>query len=324
MADALSFPCRACGEPVDAVPFTAVEMLLETREAFQYVECSACGTLQIVEIPADLGRFYPDEYRLPKTAGAGLAGRTLRRIRGSYVRGAHWNVPGWLLMKMKRPPWIDWMLGTHARTDSRILDVGTARGELLLALSAAGYRDLTGIDPFIEPATNLPEGVRIYQHTIEDEQGPYDVIMLHHSLEHVPDPAAVMRHVRRLLAPGGWALVRMPLAGSYGWRTYREHWLGLDPPRHICVPTREGMARLADQAGMQVKSTAYDSSGCCYAESEIWASGRVFPYPRHPWEQFTTEMLGAERVAEFQRISRERNAAGDGDHAAYYLQASDN
>jgi len=132
MADALSFPCRACGEPVDAVPFTAVEMLLETREAFQYVECSSCGSLQIVDIPADLGRFYPDEYRLPKSAGAGFAGRTLRRIRGSYVRGAHWNVPGWLLMKMRRPPWIDWMLGTHARTDSRILDVGTARGDCRL------------------------------------------------------------------------------------------------------------------------------------------------------------------------------------------------
>ena len=88
---------------------------------------------------------------------------------------------------------------------------------------------------------------------MDDEHGTYDIVMLHHSLEHMPDPAAAMKHVRRLVQPNGWALVRMPVAGSYGWRTYREHWLGLEPPRHLVIPSIEGMRQLADQAGFDIE-----------------------------------------------------------------------
>jgi hypothetical protein len=143
---------------------------------------------------------------------------------------------------------------------------------------------------------------------------------LHHSLEHVPNPADSLRHMRRLLSPEGWGLVRMPVAGSYGWRTYRENWLGLEPPRHLVIPSLEGMRILAEQADLSIVSTAYDSSGCCYAVSELWASGRSLPDPRRPWQKRAVEMCGPERVAEFQRLARERNSAGDGDHAAYYLR----
>ena len=36
------------------MPFTAREMLLETHEPFDYVECWHCGTIQITDVPADL------------------------------------------------------------------------------------------------------------------------------------------------------------------------------------------------------------------------------------------------------------------------------
>jgi hypothetical protein len=138
----------------------------------------------------------------------------------------------------------------------------------------------------------------------------------------MPDPATSLRDVRRILDPDGWALVRTPVAGSYGWRTYREHWLGLEPPRHLVIPSIEGMHRLAERAGFTVESVAFDSSGCCYAVSELWASDRSLPYPRRPWQKRAIEMCGAARVAELQRLSIERSAAGDGDHAAYYLRPS--
>ena len=143
--------------------------------------------------------------------------------------------------------------------------------------------------------------------------------MLHHSLEHMPDPAKVLGHVRRVLDRDGWALVRVPVAGSYGWRTYREHWLGLEPPRHLVIPSVAACAGWPSAPALH-RSIGFDSSGCCYAVSEIWASGRSVPYPRRPWQKRTVEMCGAERVAEFHTLASERNAAGDGDHAAYYLR----
>ncbi len=317
-AASLDYICRICTERVTAVPFSAREMLLETHEPFDYVECPTCGSIQITSIPTDLERYYPQSYRHP-VGKPGAMGRWLRAQRGAFVRGSRWNLVGGLVLALSRPEWIEWMSRTNARTDSRILDVGYGDGTLLSALSAAGYRDLTGIDPFVEPMESA-NGVRLFRQTMDDHQGTYDVVMLHHSLEHMADPEQALGHVRRLLDPTGWALVRMPVAGSYGWRTYREHWLGLEPPRHLVIPSIEGMRRLADRAGFSVESVAFDSSGCCYAVSEIWASGRSVPYPRRPWQKRTREMCGAERIAEFQRTARDRNAAGDGDHAAYYLR----
>jgi SAM-dependent methyltransferase len=41
--------------------------------------------------------------------------------------------------------------------------------------------------------------------------GAFDAILCSHVLEHVPDDAAAMRELQRLLAPGGWAIVMVPL-----------------------------------------------------------------------------------------------------------------
>ena len=317
--DTLDYLCRVCDQRVAATPFAAREMLLETRESFDYLECPACGSIQIRDIPNDLERYYPETYR-HSARKLGRMGRLLRAQRGAFVRGARWNLVGGLALALSRPEWVEWMTRLNARADSRILDVGYGDGALLNALSASGYRDLTGIDPFVEPANAPPEGVRLYRRRLDDEPDTYDIVMLHHSLEHVSDPAETLAHVRRVLRPGGWALVRMPVAGSYGWRTYREHWLGLEPPRHLAIPSIEGMRQLAERAGFSVESMEFDSSGCCYAVSEIWASGRTVSYPRRPWQKRTVEMCGAERVAQLQQLSRERNAADDGDHAAYYLK----
>lgn len=40
----------------------------------------------------------------------------------------------------------------------------------------------------------------------------FDAVICSHVLEHVPDDAAAMRELRRIVAPGGWCLVMVPLA----------------------------------------------------------------------------------------------------------------
>jgi SAM-dependent methyltransferase len=39
----------------------------------------------------------------------------------------------------------------------------------------------------------------------------FDVIVCSHVLEHVPDDRAAMRELRRILRPGGWAIVQVPI-----------------------------------------------------------------------------------------------------------------
>jgi len=43
------------------------------------------------------------------------------------------------------------------------------------------------------------------------DDGAFDAILCSHVLEHVPDDRAAMSELRRVLRPGGWALVLVPL-----------------------------------------------------------------------------------------------------------------
>jgi SAM-dependent methyltransferase len=46
------------------------------------------------------------------------------------------------------------------------------------------------------------------------EDGAFDAILCSHVLEHVPDDAAAMRELHRVVAPGGWVLVMVPIDHS--------------------------------------------------------------------------------------------------------------
>ena len=41
--------------------------------------------------------------------------------------------------------------------------------------------------------------------------GTFDAVLCYHVLEHIPDDAAAMRELRRVLSPEGWAILQVPL-----------------------------------------------------------------------------------------------------------------
>jgi SAM-dependent methyltransferase len=112
---------------------------------------------------------------------------------------------------------------------------------LLLALRDHGFTRIAGADPLLPRALQYNGGVRIHAGSFVDLPGLFDVVMFHHTLEHVPDPAATLDQVRDRLAPGGWAIVRMPVAGCHAWREYGVDWVQLDAPRHLHILTLRSM-----------------------------------------------------------------------------------
>jgi SAM-dependent methyltransferase len=46
------------------------------------------------------------------------------------------------------------------------------------------------------------------------EEGSFDSVLCSHVLEHVPDEAAALAEVRRVLRPGGWAAIMLPVDRS--------------------------------------------------------------------------------------------------------------
>ena len=84
--------CRVCGNQTGNKLHHAREMLMGRRDPFVYVECGACGTLQIRDVP-DLRPYYGANYYSFQPLGRYLAARacwsaspnTLRTLRSTCV-----------------------------------------------------------------------------------------------------------------------------------------------------------------------------------------------------------------------------------------------
>src|SRR5213075_2198570 len=76
--------------------------------------------------------------------------------------------------------------------DAAILDVGCGSGDLLRLLHALGFKNLTGVDPFLAADLTTPEGIKIWKKELGQMPGSFQVLMLHHSFEHMTEPVAVL------------------------------------------------------------------------------------------------------------------------------------
>ena len=107
--------------------------------------------------------------------------------------------------------------------------------------AAIGFKNLTCIDPYLEGSTSR-DGVRFIKATLAEVSETFDVIMYHHALEHVTDLDAELTVARTRLAQGGFLVIRLPTLPNTAFEAYRNHWVQIDAPRHIHIPSRDGVA----------------------------------------------------------------------------------
>ena len=297
-----------------------------TREEFDYFQCGSCETLQIAEIP-ELTRFYPSNYYSLENDSTPEVEKYLRRrlsapYIGKYVVEGKGRLGRYL--DKKRP-----LLRTHlpeslldpilnVSLSTRILDIGCGRGDLLRTLHWFGFRNLTGADPFIDESFRIHRHVRILKSRIEDITGKYEVVMLHHSLEHLSDPKDSLVRLADLLAENAKLLIRIPVV-NWAWKHYGVDWVQLDAPRHLHLFTERGFRMMAEQTGYTVKNVVYDSEAFQFHGSEQYRldipmnDARTFR-GAEPGSIFTQEQLD-----EWTRGAQELNKLGRGDQACFYL-----
>ena len=284
------------------------------RETFEYLECAACGSLQIKTVPQDLSRFYPPDYYSFAEDRARPFFRSARGARDRYAFSGH-GLWGRVLAGLRQPPtYVSWLKRLGVSYKSKILDVGCGAGVLISSIGDAGF-DATGIDAFIDESRTLSNGVKILRQSLEQTAGRYDAVMLHHSLEHMPDPSDTLTHIRRILKPGGVALIRIPIAGQLAWRRYGTNWVGLDAPRHLCVPSLAGMTRLAEANGFAV-DVVFDSTGMQFWASELYVGDNPLHGSR------PTLFFSRAQLARFESDAKNANQLGDGDQACFYLRTA--
>ncbi len=321
----MNTPCIVCGNTAHNQLYTIKELQLGLGDEFPYQLCGACGTMQLLEVPADLGRYYPnnDYYSFNLDLTIRKKADPLRKIKTDYLLHGKQPILGKLLsIGYTMSEFYEWMKYTNAQYDEAILDVGTGNGSLLMRLFNMGFNNLTGIDPFINESKDYGP-VKVLKKDIFEMQEPFDVIMLHHSLEHTLDPKKVLQKVYSLLKPGGRALVRVPIMGNYGWKHYQEYWCGIDAPRHIFIPSEKGLKQLAAEAGFTIDRFYYDSSDYVVIASEQYKMG----IPLHAPNSYTINEKAShftkEQARAFRKMMYAENKKNNGDMAAIYLSRKD-
>jgi SAM-dependent methyltransferase len=308
-----------CGGNFAAV-HQAREMMLGTRESFRYGECGQCGTLQLLDVPDDLSRYYPENYySLQPKPRAGWVIRAAKRARAEAAIRGHDRVARLIGRGAAAPQWPLWLRHAGVDRSAAICDLGCGNGDMLLDLKDQGFTRLTGADAFI-PKSTVREGIEIHKATPREVPGSFDLVMLNHSFEHMPDPVGTMEALQRLVRPRGTLMIRLPVAGCAAWRQYGVDWVSLDAPRHLFVPTERALRDLAEQTGFQVTSVVYDSSAMQFWRSEQYrADVPLFADRSHEVNPRESAFSPA-HIADWERQAAELNAAGDGDTAAFFLR----
>ena len=262
--------CPICRQAADHDRYVAREMMFGTREAFPYLRCGACGTLRIEAVPSDLGRHYPPAYhysRLPEDMVPGSRiDRSLVRLAVTPDVTGHGRTVARLARRVAPVPpgyrrWRTTIRRWGVRSfDGGVLDVGAGTEPArLVVLRALGFRNLLGIDPFVEHDVEVA-GVRVRKARLDEVRGPFDLVMFHHSLEHVPDPQEALAAAVRLLRPRGRVLVRLPVMGSALWDRYGVNWWELDAPRHLYLLTPAALVSIAAAVGLRLVESAGETT----------------------------------------------------------------
>jgi 2-polyprenyl-3-methyl-5-hydroxy-6-metoxy-1,4-benzoquinol methylase len=313
--------CRICSNSNHHRTFSCCEKMYALGDSFEYFQCAVCGCLQIAEPARDLSRYYPPQYYSFRK-GTFSHGRLRNWLAGQRDRSAAigtGHLGQWLLKHTGRPrPDLASLGRVPAKREMRILDVGCGGGQLLSLLHRAGFLRVMGTDPLLAADREIKPGLWIRRLAVEEVEGQFDLIMLHHVLEHVEQPRDMLTACRRRLAPGGKILLRVPTVECAAWERYQIHWVQLDAPRHIFLFTRAGLTLLAEQCSLEVRDCWCDSSGFQFWGSELYVRGvPIFNSEGRmadPGDYFT-----AEELRRFDREAAALNAAGRGDQIALVL-----
>jgi SAM-dependent methyltransferase len=138
----------------------------------------------------------------------------------------------------------------------RFLDVGCSYGNALLAAQSRGWQ-VHGVE-LSRPAAEY--GIKEYGfdirmvplHECGFAPSSFQAILMHHTLEHLRDPAEVVAQVRDLLAPGGIHFQALPNYGSLKRRMLGSCWGYGITPGHLVHFAPRTLRRLLERLGFEV------------------------------------------------------------------------
>lgn len=296
--------CEVCSG-THFVKVETKERMFGLGDPFLYLECCDCGGLFLQDIPEDLGKYYPqDYYSFGKHVSSGVLGKFMKRSRYlAFKKG----------ITLSPPVYFDWLANLDIAEKSKIADIGCGNGQLLAELSYCGFESLIGFDPFLDESKKYA-GFELRKTDYFDIQEKFDVVMFHHSFEHILHPVSLFEKLKEILNPGGQALIRVPVTDGQVWKDHREYWFQLDAPRHIFIPSLKAMEILSSQFDLPLEKVIFDSNASQFWATELYKKGKPLVGADE------TKECTKEELHTFEKTAIDYNRKKIGDQACFYFR----
>lgn len=311
-----SVKCPVCGNN-DNNSFIVKELMIGLREEFEYVECSNCGCLFLIDVPDDLSKYYDSDYG-PHQNSNTFKNRIINKIVGLYLSnslGVSKIIP-----KSMAPP-IAKLLNklvssNRINKNSSVLDVGCGQGTFLNYLKLGGFTDLTGIDLFMNEDEIIYD-FNFIASSLEDfkTSKKFDLILSNHSFEHMDNQLINLKCFENLVSDNGLILLRIPIKSSFVWEKYGVNWYQIDAPRHLFLHTLKSFEILCSKTNLEIEDIIFDSSSLLFMCSEKYS--RDISMRDEEWHTFKFNDEDKKYFKnQVQKLNHEKNA----DQAIFVLK----
>ncbi|HXJ56097.1 MAG TPA: class I SAM-dependent methyltransferase [Verrucomicrobiae bacterium] len=234
-------PCNLCDLSDYSVLFDKTP---DGLTAHRIVRCNRCGLMyanpqELVDCEKML-----QEQELPAL--------DLQAVNAQYFRKQHVQLPD----NLRALKVLDELLPQRGR----LLEIGSYLGILLDRIRADGW-NTTGLEPERSAATysrktyqlNIVEGVLPQPELAPDS---FDAVMMLHVIEHMPNPAADLREIRRLLHSGGILVVETPRFDSLMFKLLGRRERSMNNcAGHIYFFSVPTLRKLVEKCGFEVVRT---------------------------------------------------------------------
>ncbi len=228
-----SVPCNLCGADDPEVLFEA-----GVAQEGRVVRCRGCGLMYV----SPRRRVELADYRERgegEDAGWPLSPSSLERQR-NQVRDYRHSVRA----------------VAEAYPGGRVLEVGCCTGAVLAELKRLGMRCI-GLEPNGWACRYAREeyGLEVAPMTLEEAAFPddhFDAVLMLHVIEHLTDPMATLREIRRVLKPGGTLVVETPRYDTWSFELMGRRERNVVDDWHLYFYTTETLRRTLEKAGFRV------------------------------------------------------------------------
>ena len=205
--------------------------------------------------------------------------------------------------------------------NAKVLEVGSGNGVLLYKLEMLGFTNLIGIDPYL--IRDKKRGsVKLLKSDLKGFKtiAKFDLIILHHSLEHIDAPLETLKQCRKMLNPFGIILIAIPVV-NLAFSLYGVNWVGMDAPRHIHIFSTVSIKLLFEKANLSLINEYYNSDSKQFVVSNYYCKENKRPFT-------TSESSLAAKILtnisplgrHYIRMASKLNEQGRGDQAVFYVR----